>query len=86
MGKKLAEAKVKGSAHFNQFIDWSSNVINKTTGYDQITEIEKAVTESERTFEKTTQKLRDLNATYMVLCAHSSLTSRIGSKKCCSCS
>ena len=46
-------------------IDWSSGVINKTTGYDQITELEKAVTESERRFEQTTKELRNLNADYM---------------------
>lgn len=49
-------------------IDWSSGVINKTTGYDQITELEKAVTESERRFEQTTKELRNLNADYMVWC------------------
>ena len=81
MEKKLAEAKSKSSVRVNQFIDWSSDVINKTTGYDQITEMEKAVIESERTFEKTTQELRDLNASYMVQYCILNLKSRISSKK-----
>ena len=41
-------------------------MINKTTGYDQITEIEKHVNESERKFEYTTKQLRELNAEYLV--------------------
>lgn len=81
MEKKLAEAKAKSSVRFNQFIDWSSNVINKTTGYDQITEMEKAVIESERVFEKTTQELRDLNASYMVHYRIFKLMSRASSRK-----
>lgn len=85
MEKKLAEAKTKSSTSFNQFINWSSNVINKTTGYDQITEMEKAVSESERTFEKTTQELRDLNTIYMVLSRFASLMCRTNSRKCCNC-
>lgn len=41
-------------------------MINRTTGYDQITELEKRVTASERVFENTTRSLRELNTEYLV--------------------
>jgi hypothetical protein len=51
---------------FSKVVNWCSEVINKTTGYDQITEIENKVNESERRFEYTTKKLRELNIDYIV--------------------
>ena len=51
---------------FNAICVWMSDVINRTTGYDQITELEKRVTASERVFENTTRSLRELNTEYLV--------------------
>lgn len=47
-------------------VDWLNVVINKATGYDQITAMEKHVNESERRFESTTKKLREVNTEYLV--------------------
>ena len=62
----LRDAKSKSIIGFNALCNWVSDVINRTTGYDQITDIEKQVNESERRFENTTKQLRELNTEYMV--------------------
>lgn len=59
-------AKKKSINGFNAVCVWMSDVINRTTGYDQITELEKRVTASERVFENTTRSLRELNTEYLV--------------------
>lgn len=66
MSTNLKTVKEKSVVGFNALCVWISDVINKTTGYDQITEIEKHVNESERKFEYTTKQLRELNAEYLV--------------------
>lgn len=58
--------KKKSINGFNAACVWMSDVINRTTGYDQITELEKRVTASERVFENTTRSLRELNTEYLV--------------------
>ena len=58
--------KKKSINGFNAVCVWMSDVINRTTGYDQITELEKRVTASERVFENTTRSLRELNTEYLV--------------------
>ncbi|KNB42411.1 hypothetical protein JH06_4018 [Blastocystis sp. subtype 4] len=65
MSTNLKTVKEKSVVGFNALCVWISDVINKTTGYDQITEIEKHVNESERKFEYTTKQLRELNAEYL---------------------
>ena len=49
-----------------KMVDWLSIVINKATGYDEITAMENHVNESERRFEATTKKLREVNTEYLV--------------------
>lgn len=66
MGRNLQVAKKKSINGFNAVCVWMSDVINRTTGYDQITELEKRVTASERVFENTTRSLRELNTEYLV--------------------
>ena len=67
MNTNLQTAKSKSIIGFNALCNWVSDVINRTTGYDQITDIEKHVNESERRFETTTKQLRELNTEYLVV-------------------
>ena len=81
MSTNLKSVKEKSLVGFNSLCVWISDVINKTTGYDQITEIEKRVNESERKFEYTTKQLRELNAEYLVGTDLGILINRIMSSK-----
>ena len=64
--KNLNIAKEKSEKGIMKTVDWLSVVINKATGYDEITAMEKHVNESERRFEATTKKLREVNTEYLV--------------------
>lgn len=66
MNKNLNSAKTKSVAGIWSLSNWINILINKTTGYDQITELEQEVTVKEHTFEETTKKLRELNSDYLV--------------------
>lgn len=66
MNKNLNNAKTKSVAGIWSLSNWINILINKTTGYDQITELEQEVTVKEHTFEETTKKLRELNSDYLV--------------------
>ena len=66
MNKNLNSAKTKSVAGIWSLSNWINILINKTTGYDQITELEQEVTVKEHTFEETTKKLRELNIDYIV--------------------
>ena len=66
MKDNLRNAKSQSVIGLNAFCNWVADIINRTTGYDQITDIEKRVNESERRFESTTKQLRELNTEYMV--------------------
>ena len=66
MNKNLNSAKTKSVAGIWSLSNWINILINKTTGYDQITELEHEVTVKEHTFEETTKKLRELNSDYLV--------------------
>lgn len=77
MSTNLKMAKEKSTVGLNALCIWISDVINRTTGYDQITEIEKRVNESERKFEYTTKQLRELNTEYLVRSYYSESGCRI---------
>lgn len=66
MNKNLSNAKTKSVAGIWSLSNWINILINKTTGYDQITELEKDVSVKEHVFEETTKKLRELNTDYLV--------------------
>ena len=66
MTENLNNAKTKSVAGIWSLSNWINILINKTTGYDQITELEQEVTVKEHTFEETTKKLRELNSDYLV--------------------
>ena len=67
MNQNINTAKTKSIAGIWSFSNWLSEYINKTTGYDQITEIERTVNEQEKRFEETTKRLRELNIEYLVM-------------------
>lgn len=66
MNDNLSTAKTKSIAGFWSLSNWLSEYINKTTGYDVITDIERRVNEQEKRFEDTTKRLRELNIDYLV--------------------
>ena len=66
MNENLNNAKTKSVAGIWSLSNWINILINKTTGYDQITKLEQEVTVKEHTFEETTKKLRELNSDYLV--------------------
>ena len=66
MNENLNNARTKSVAGIWSLSNWINILINKTTGYDQITKLEQEVTVKEHTFEETTKKLRELNIDYIV--------------------